>query len=186
VRSRLWRSGKLDEENFPFERISDYLGQNGCLVWVDLCDADSEDLAALAQELTLDPLAVEDAVGHAERAKATRCATHTFLTAYAVATSGNEDQPRDPRPDVSESCLSITRVSAFVLRRGIVTVRSVQEFDIDQVVQRWQTTLTCSSTGPARWSTACSTTSWTAISRLCNFSTTRSNRWRTRCSTMRR
>jgi len=46
-------------------------------VWIDLCDADTEDLAALAQELTLNPLAVEDAVRHAERAKATRYATHT-------------------------------------------------------------------------------------------------------------
>jgi len=62
-------------------------------VWTDLCDADSEDLAALAQELTLNPLAVEDAVGHAARAKATRYPTHTFVTAQAVTTSGNEDPP---------------------------------------------------------------------------------------------
>ena len=138
VRSRLWRNGKLEAENFPFEKISDYLEQEDCLVWVDLCDADHDDLAALAQELTLDPLAVEDAVGHAERAKATRYATHTFITAYAVGTTGAEDPPRDPPPEVSDSCLSITRVSAFVLPRGIVTVRRGQEFDIDQVVARWQ------------------------------------------------
>ena len=130
----MWRNGKLEEENFPFDRISDYLEQDGTLVWVDLCDADATDLAALAQELTLNPLAVEDAVGHAERAKATRYATHTFITAYAVATSGDEHPP----PDVSQSCLSITRVSAFVLHRGIVTVRTGQEFDIEQVVQRWE------------------------------------------------
>lgn len=138
VRSRLWRNGKLEEDNFPFEQISSYLEQDGCLVWVDLCDADSEDLTALAEELTLDPHAVEDAVGHAERAKATRYATHTFITAYAVATRANEDPPRNPPRDVSESSLSITRVSAFVLRRGIVTVRRGQEFDIDQVVQLWE------------------------------------------------
>ena len=138
VRSRMWREGKLAEENFPFERISHYLQQDGCLVWVDLCDADEKDLAALAQELTLDPLAVEDAVGHAERAKATRYATHTFLTAYAVTTSGDDDRLQDPPREVSASCLSITRVSAFVLHRGIVTVRTGQEFDIDEVLHRWQ------------------------------------------------
>ena len=138
VRSRRWRDGELEEENFPFEKISDYLEQDGCLVWVDLCDADHADLAALAQELALDPMAVEDAVGQAERAKATRYATHTFITVYAVSTAGDEDPPRDPARQVSDSCLSITRVSAFVLRRGIVTVRRGQEFDIDQVVQRWQ------------------------------------------------
>ena len=134
VRSRVWRNGEIEAENFPFERISDYLEQDGALVWVDLCDADSADLAALAQELALDPLAVEDAVGHAERAKATRYATHTFITAYAVSTRGDQDPPQD----VSQSSLSITRVSAFVLHRGIVTVRTGQEFDIGQVVQRWQ------------------------------------------------
>lgn len=84
MRNRVWRDGKLEKEDFPFEQISDYLDQDGALVWVDLCDADHDDLAALAEELTLDPMAVEDAVGHAERAKATRYATHTFITVYAV------------------------------------------------------------------------------------------------------
>ena len=142
VRSRVWRNGKLERENFPFDQISEYLEQDDCLVWVDLCDADSQDLAALAQELTLDPLAVEDAVGHVERAKATRYATHTFITAYAVITTNHTDPPADPPRDtereVSGSCLSITQVSAFVLHRGIVTVRTGSQFDIDQVVQRWQ------------------------------------------------
>ena len=63
VRSRVWRNGELELENFPFERISEFLEQDGCLVWVDLCDADAQDLAALAQELTLDPLAVETPSG---------------------------------------------------------------------------------------------------------------------------
>jgi magnesium transporter len=144
----LWRNGELEEVNFPFERISDYLEQDGCLVWVDVCDADHQDLAALAAELMLDRLAVEDAVGHAERAKATRYGTHTFITAYAVRTSGNEDPPREPPPDVSDSCLSITPVSAFVLHRGVVTVRRGDDFDIDQVVQRWEDNADLLTFGP--------------------------------------
>lgn len=132
VRSRLWRDGKLEAEDFQFDRISDYLNEEGCLVWVDISDPESADLSALADELSLDPLAVEDAIGHAERAKASRYATHTFLTVYSVATSD------EPNRDVSESCLSITRVSAFVMHRGIVTVRNGDEFDMDEVIQRWQ------------------------------------------------
>ncbi|MDQ6658494.1 MAG: magnesium transporter CorA family protein [Actinomycetota bacterium] len=132
VRSRLWRDGKLEAEGFPFERTSEYLKEEGCLVWVDICDPESADLIALAEELSLDRLAVEDAIGQAERAKASRYATHTFLTVYSVDTSD------DPNRDVSESSLSITRVSAFVMHRGIVTVRTGQEFDMDEVVQRWQ------------------------------------------------
>ncbi|MDP9117230.1 MAG: magnesium transporter CorA family protein, partial [Actinomycetota bacterium] len=131
VRSRVWRRGELEAENFPFERISDYLDEEDCLVWVDICDPDSQVLRDLAQELTLEPLAVEDAVSHRERPKATRYATHTFLTAYAAAVS--KDTGEDHRAQ-----LSVSRVSAFILKRGIVTVREGDGFDMDAVAQRWE------------------------------------------------
>ena len=54
------------------------------LVWVDLCNPDHEMLCELADELDFDHHAVEDTVAHAERTKATRYATHTFLTVYAT------------------------------------------------------------------------------------------------------
>jgi magnesium transporter len=154
VRSRLWIDGVLQEQDFPFEKISDYLEQDGCLVWVDICDPDHQLLLQLAEELTLDPLAVEDAVSHGERAKATRYATHTFLTAYAVGirdTGGGRDSPplaRDGnQPPTSagrlnstaaeRSRLTIARVSAFVLPRGVVTVRLGDRFDAEALLRRW-------------------------------------------------
>ncbi len=131
VRTRVWRAGTVEAEDFPFEQISDYLNEEGCLVWVDIRDPDSHVLTELAAELALDPLAVEDAVSHGERAKATRYSTHTFLTAYAA----------DIRPDQDtaehRSQLSLSRVSAFILKRGIVTVRHDDGFDMDAVAQRW-------------------------------------------------
>ena len=131
VRSRLWRAGELEAEDFPFEKISEFLDEEGCLVWVDICDPDSHLLLELAEELSLEPLAVEDAVSHGERAKATRHATHTFVTAYAA-------HLRDPEnADDRRSQLAISRISAFVLKRGIVTVRGDDGFDMDAVVQRW-------------------------------------------------
>ena len=155
VHSRVWRNGQLEAEDFDFARISDYLEQDDCLVWVDICDPDSQQLADLAEELALDPLAVEDAVSRAERAKATRYATHTFITAYSVRTAGEpvsdgaasgERAPTGPKsnrtsdtgsPDVSKSAFEISRVSAFVLHRGVVTVRRNHDFDMAAVVQRW-------------------------------------------------
>lgn len=123
VRTRVWRAGTVEAEDFPFEQISDYLNEEGCLVWVDIRDPDSHVLTELAAELALDPLAVEDAVSHGERAKATRYSTHTFLTAYAA----------DIRPDQDtaehRSQLSLSRVSAFILKRGIVTVRHDDGFE---------------------------------------------------------
>jgi magnesium transporter len=136
VRSRVWRDGALEAEDFPFERISDYLDEDDTLVWVDICDPDPQRLRELADELTLDPHAVEDALDRVERAKATRFATHTFLTVYAVRRV--EGAPgSDVRP-VQDSRLDVSRISAFVLRRGMVTVRHGDGFDIDEVVRRWE------------------------------------------------
>ncbi len=131
VRSRLWRHGALEQEDFPFEKISDYLEQDGCLVWIDICDPNPSLLQDLAKELFLDPHAVEDSLSRVGRAKATRFPTHLFLTVYATIL-GSPDAESRSAPD-----LNVTPVSAFVLRRAIVTVRHGNEFDIDEVVSRW-------------------------------------------------
>jgi magnesium transporter len=134
IRTRLWRDGRLEVEDFPLQEISDHLQDEGALVWLDLCKPDHELLLQLAGELALDPHAVEDAVAHGERPKATRHATHTFVTVYAthLEVGGN------PQLGALQSRLEISRVSAFVLPGGIVTVRSDSHFDMDLVVQRWE------------------------------------------------
>ena len=132
VRSRLWRDGALVAEDFPFEQVSDYLDEDGCLVWVDLCGPNPRHLTELADELTLDPHAVEDSLARVERAKATRYATHTFLTVYATTLPAEGTFEQD-----DQSRIRISRISAFILRRGIVTVRQTPGFDIDEVLRRW-------------------------------------------------
>jgi magnesium transporter len=134
VRTRLWRDGRLEVEDFPIEEISDHLQEDGALVWLDLCEPDHDLLLKLANELTLDSHAVEDAIATGERPKATRHATHTFVTVYATCL----DVGGDPRHGLLESRLQISRVSAFVMPNGIVTVRADTGFDMDQVVQRWE------------------------------------------------
>jgi magnesium transporter len=131
VRSRLWRNGVLAEEDFPFEKISDYLCEPDCLVWVDLCEPDHRRLQELAEELSLDPMAVEDAISHGERAKATRYATHMFLTVYGVQINDRDLGGSEDYADVTKH-----HISAFVLHQGIVTVRE-SDFDMSEVVQRW-------------------------------------------------
>jgi magnesium transporter len=132
VRSRLWRNGVQVQDDFPFERLSDYLAEEGCLVWLDLYQPSHDRLNAIAEELTLDPLAVEDALARAERAKATRYATHTFLTVYATC------PPDDSSLRDEDRRLEANRISAFILPRGIVTVRQSDDFDIMAVVNRWE------------------------------------------------
>jgi magnesium transporter len=131
VRGRVWRDGHVVAEDFDFARISDYLEEPDSLTWVDICDPDHRILQDLAGELVLEPLAVEDAIAHSERAKATRYATHTFMTVYAVKLNADAD---DSGPN---SRLVIHKISAFVFPRGLITVRASPDFDIEEVVRRW-------------------------------------------------
>jgi magnesium transporter len=125
IRTRVWRNGTLEAEDFPFEQVSDYLEQPDCLVWADLVRPDQALLGQLAEELSLDPHAVEDAVEDYERPKATRYATHMFMTTYVV------------KHDKDSLELSVGRVSAFSTKRGFVTVRLDDSLDMDAVVGRW-------------------------------------------------
>lgn len=130
VKGRLWRSGK-PQDDFEFDKLSEYLGDDDTLVWVDLCDPDHDALRELADELGLNHWAVEDAVAAAERVKTTAYETHTFLTVYAV------DVVADAA-DASARMLAMRRISAFVLPRGLITVRLTPEFDMTQVTRRWE------------------------------------------------
>ncbi|EWT00991.1 magnesium transporter [Intrasporangium oryzae NRRL B-24470] len=130
--TRQWRDGQAVASDFPLSEVSERLEEDGSLIWVDLCDPGRAHLAELAGELGLDSHAVEDAVTAYERPKATRHARHTFLTVYATRLD-----PGDPTPGRRESRLVTSRISAFVLPRGIITVRSDDTFDMAPVLERW-------------------------------------------------
>jgi magnesium transporter len=135
VKTRLWFGGELKAENFPLADVSNHLNEDGALLWVDLCNPDHDVLCELADEMGFDQHAVEDTVAHAERTKATRYATHTFLTVYATRLG-------PPGATDLESRLLTARVSIFVLHNGIVSVRHEIDpqhpvFDIDEVIHRW-------------------------------------------------
>ncbi|HZB48282.1 MAG TPA: magnesium transporter CorA family protein [Mycobacteriales bacterium] len=125
-RTRVWRQGVLADEDFPVEKVSDYLEQDDCVVWADLCVPDRDDLQQIADELGLDPLAVEDALEHHERPKADRYPTHTFLTTYGLSFA-------------ADGTLCPAKVSAFLLPRALVTVRT-EHFDPEPVVRAWDST----------------------------------------------
>lgn len=153
VQSRVWSRGVLVAKDIPIRDLSDHLATDGELIWVDLCDPAGPDLAELAHELQLDPLAVEDVVAHLERTKAIRYPHYSVLTAYATRMAtpdGRPDEPDDePRgrstragigsgPGEVEPLLHLERVSAFILPRGLVTVRTGDGFDMDPVLRHWE------------------------------------------------
>ena len=131
IRGRVWRDGRLVASDFPLADLDGHLADPGVLTWLDLRDPQEEVLAQLAGELALDRHAVEDAVAPRERPKATRHASHTFLTCYtATLVEGAQGLP----------ALAVGRISAFVMPRGLITVRVARgaEVDMDEVVRRWE------------------------------------------------
>jgi magnesium transporter len=134
VRGRVWRSGE-PVDGFTFSTISDCLADDDTLVWADIYDPDHDVLTALAEELGLNNWAVEDATAPKERAKATVYRTHTFFTVYAVQTLTPDDD--------TTATLVKHRISAFVLPRGLITVRlppiagDDPGFGMDEVSQRF-------------------------------------------------
>ncbi|MFD2420967.1 magnesium/cobalt transporter CorA [Amycolatopsis pigmentata] len=125
ARTRLYRNGVLEKENFPPADVSDFLPDPTATVWLDMCFPTEEDLATISEELGLHKLAVEDAVHEHQRPKVDRYDTHWFLTAYGV------------RLDPDTGTLAKSEVAAFITERALVTVRKDEHFDIDAVVERW-------------------------------------------------
>ena len=125
ARTRVYRNGVLEAEDFPVADVSDYLEEPDTMVWVDFCAPSKDQLDELADELGLHELAVEDALGPHQRPKLDHYETHLFLSCHAVRI--NDDQ----------SGLDETEIDAFVNSRWLITVRKDDGFPIEPVLRRW-------------------------------------------------
>jgi magnesium transporter len=128
TRTRLYRDGKLEREDFPLAEVSDLISEDGAVVWADILAPRPEDVAQVAEELGLHPLAVEDALAERQRPKLDRYRTHLFLTVYAVRLN----------PD---SCqLSVVEIAAFITPRALITIRESEGLDLAELTRRWDDT----------------------------------------------
>ncbi len=123
TRTRVWRDGKLQDENFAFDEISDHLERADCVIWVDLDDPGHERLQALAGELSLHAASIEDAIAADERAKAAAYPGYLFVSLYAT--------------EWVDQRVVAHRVSAFVLDKVLVTVHGADWDGMEEVVRRW-------------------------------------------------
>jgi magnesium transporter len=125
TRTRVYRHGQLVAEGFPAADISDHLAAHeDAMVWLDLHDPDTTDLAVVTEEFGLHPLAVEDAVHDHQRPKLDRYRTHLFASMYAVAF------------DAASGTLATAEINAFITPRALITVRKA-DFDVDTLLERW-------------------------------------------------
>lgn len=127
-RTRLYRNGLLEAEGFPVADASDHLADPAATVWLDFCVPTEDDLAAISEELGLHALAVEDAVHEHQRAKLDRYDSHAFLTAYSAEL------------DETTGTLVVSELAAFITSQALVTVRKDENFAIDEVTARWDST----------------------------------------------
>jgi magnesium transporter len=125
ARTRLYRGGKVTLENFPVADISDYLAEDDTCIWLDFCRPTEADLAAMAEEFQLHPLAVEDAVNEHQRPKLDRYDSHLFLSAYSVKLDDKSGQ------------LETSEIGVFITKQALITVRKDEDVPIDSVVARW-------------------------------------------------
>ncbi|MEV4627124.1 magnesium transporter CorA family protein [Micromonospora sp. NPDC049523] len=125
VRSRLYRDGELIAEDFPATEVASRLNETErSFAWLDLCGPTAQQIALLTEEFGMHPLAVEDAVQQAQRAKLDRYDSHLFLNTYMA----------ELHPDGS---LNTAEVAAFINQRVLITVRYDERFDISQLLVRW-------------------------------------------------
>jgi magnesium transporter len=114
------------EENFPVDEISDHLKDDtDCVVWLDLCAPDREQLGIIGTEFGLHALAIEDALDETQRTKIDRYKTHLFMSAHSALIDGATGE------------LVSHEVAVFITPHALITVRKDPAFDIDPVVERW-------------------------------------------------
>jgi magnesium transporter len=125
ARTRLYRDGALALENFPVKDISEHVKEDDAYVWLDYCEPTAAELATVAEELQLHPLAVEDAVNEHQRPKLDRYDSHLFMSAYGL------------KLDTSSGELRTSEIGVFITNNALVTIRKDEGVDIDAVVTRW-------------------------------------------------
>lgn len=137
ARNRCYQNGVLTDHDFDEHLVSEHLDEPDSVVWVDLCAPDIAELELVAEELGLHALAVEDAVHPHQRPKLDRYPDHSFLSAYVVCLDSDTGE------------LVTSEVAAFITPRALVTVRKDDAFDIDAVVELWDSTADLAKHGVA-------------------------------------
>ena len=123
--TRVYVDGKVVAEDFPIADVSDWCARDGASIWLDMLDPTAEELDQLGEELGLHSLAIEDAVHAHERPKLDRYPSHLLFNAYSVSS------------EQGSGVLEAHEITAFILPNVLATVHRGPEFDMADVVARW-------------------------------------------------
>jgi magnesium transporter len=107
-----------------FASVSDLVAAHGQLVWAqaNLEDLNEENIARIAEELELHPLAVEDAMRPRQRPKLELYENHLFFVAHQL--------------DEVDDQLEAKQIASFVGKRFVLTVHQNAERTLDEAMRR--------------------------------------------------
>src|SRR4029450_10283208 len=122
ITTRLFREGKLDDDDVDVDRIDELLTDPEITLWVDVVDPDETAMEKLTKEFGFHQLAVEDALHGHQPPKIEQYDTYFFLVAYGVTLDGDDALPHE--------------MAMFVSHNYFVTVRKPPVFDLSGCVER--------------------------------------------------
>jgi magnesium transporter len=125
VTCHLYRNGTRSDEAFDPDRISEVLGEEGTLVWLDLEDPSPGEIEMVGREFGFHPLEIEDTVDRRQRAKIEVYEDHFFMVLHALRDEGGDD-------------LVSSEIHIFVGHGYLVTVRFPPAFELGPVRRRWE------------------------------------------------
>jgi magnesium transporter len=112
-------------EVHDLERLSDLRAEAGHLLWAetDLASLDDDDIALIAEEFGLHPLAVEDAQHPWQRPKIDFYDDHTFVVVHQL--------------DEIDEQLEATQIACFIGKRYVLTIHAGAKRILDESKARW-------------------------------------------------
>jgi magnesium transporter len=124
IACRVFRNGTLEREAFDPAAVSELLaGRSDPRVWLDVDDPSEDELALIAREFGLHPLAIEDTRQRDQRPKVEAFAEHVFVVIRPVGLGADME-------------LIEHEIHAFVSPRFLVTLRYAPVFEISEAVRR--------------------------------------------------
>lgn len=124
IKTRVYKDGALESEDFDPDLVSDYLEDPRSVVLLDMESPSEKELNVLAQEFGLHPLAIEDALHSHQKPKVEKYPNHLFVVLYAAEMRGDT--------------IHMTELDAFVGRQFLITVRNDAAWVLEDALGRWK------------------------------------------------
>jgi len=126
IAAMVWQDGQAVSVPVVLDQLKALVDDASRLTWLD---ASVSTLPQIGELLGLDAHTLEDAQGVRERPKATRLGSYSFATVYGAGLV---------KTVTTRGRVALAPVSFYMLPTCLVTVRPGGHFDMQPVIERWQ------------------------------------------------